>query len=157
MSLETCPFLLGHPFWHITVLNIFLWFFVFLWYQLLFLLFYVFFLISKNSFFLIYLFVYFWLCWVFIAVHGLSLVVVSGAYSSLWCSGFSLQWLLLLQSTDSRHVGFSSCGTQAQYLWHMGLVAPWHVGSSQTRAQTHVLSIGWRILNHCATREVPLF
>ena len=27
-----------------------------------------------------------------------------GAYSSLWCMGFSLQWLLLLQSMGSRHV-----------------------------------------------------
>ena len=33
---------------------------------------------------------------------------------SLWCMGFSLQWLLLLRSTDSRHVGFSSCGARAQ-------------------------------------------
>ena len=24
--------------------------------------------------------------------------------------------------------GFSSCGTQAQYMWCSGLVAPWHVG-----------------------------
>ena len=37
----------------------------------------------------------------------------------------------------------------------MGLVAPWHVGSSWTRARTHVPCIGRRILNHCATREVP--
>ena len=29
-------------------------------------------------FFLIYLFIYFWLCWVFVAVLGLSLVAVSG-------------------------------------------------------------------------------
>ena len=36
-----------------------------------------------------------WLCWVFVAAHGLSLVVVSGGCSLLWCTGFSLQWLLL--------------------------------------------------------------
>ena len=35
----------------------------------------------------------------------------------------------------------------------MGLVAPWHVGSSWTRARTHVPCIGRRIPNHCATRE----
>ena len=29
----------------------------------------------------IYLFIYFWLCWVF-AVHGISLVAASGGYSS---------------------------------------------------------------------------
>ena len=33
---------------------------------------------------------------------GFSLVVVSGSYSSLCCAGFSLQWLLLLQSMGSR-------------------------------------------------------
>ena len=47
-------------------------------------------------------FFFFWLRWVFIAVHGLSLVVVSGGYSLLRCAGFSLQWLLLLQSMGSR-------------------------------------------------------
>ena len=114
------------------------------------------------------LFIYFWLCWVFVAVHGLSLVAVSGGYSLLRCVGFSLQWLLLLQSMGSRHTGFSSCGTraqqlwlagsraQAQQLWHIGLVAPWHVGSSWTRDRTCVSCIGRRILNHCTTMEVPL-
>ena len=36
----------------------------------------------------------------------------------------------------------------------MGLVALWHVGSSQTRVRTHVPCIGRRIPNHCATKEV---
>ena len=40
-------------------------------------------------------------------------------------------------------------------MWHPGFVAPWHVGSSWTRARTHVSCIGRRILNHSATREVP--
>ena len=40
----------------------------------------------------------------------LSLVAASGGYSSLRCVGFSLHWLLLLQSTSSRHTGFNSCG-----------------------------------------------
>ena len=35
-------------------------------------------------------------------------------YSSLQCAGFSLWWLLLLWSTGSRRVGFSSCGLWAQ-------------------------------------------
>ena len=61
-------------------------------------------------------FFFFWLRWVFIAAHGLSLVAVSKGYASLRCVGFSLQWLLLLRSTGSRHAGFSSCGTRAQYL-----------------------------------------
>ena len=60
-----------------------------------------------------YLFIYFWLHWVFAAVHGLSLVAASRGYSFSRCAGFSLQWLLLLQSTGSRCTGFSSCGSQA--------------------------------------------
>ena len=47
-------------------------------------------------------------------LRGLSLVGASGDYSSMWCAGFSLRWLLLVWSTGSRRVDFSSCGTQAQ-------------------------------------------
>ena len=53
------------------------------------------------------------LCWVFVVACRLSLVVASGVYSSLWCVGFSLRWLLLLRSMGSRRAGFSSCGSQA--------------------------------------------
>ena len=68
---------------------------------------------NKNSrgrwdFFLnkfIYLLIYFWLPWVFVAAHGLSLVAASRGYSSLRCAGFLLRWLLLLWSTDSRLAG----------------------------------------------------
>ena len=67
-----------------------------------------------NKFIFFYLFIYFWLCWVFVAAHRLSLVAASGGYSSLRCAGFSLRWLLLLRSMDSRWAGFSSCGTRAQ-------------------------------------------
>ena len=111
------------------------------------------------------LFIYFWLRWVFVAAHRLSLVVASGGSSSLWCTGFSLWWLLLLWSTGSRPAGFSSCGAwaqqlwltgsrvQAQQLWRTRLLAPWHVGSSRTRIQACVPCIGRWILNHCTTRE----
>ena len=50
----------------------------------------------------IYLFIYFWLRWVFVAVSRLSLVAACGGYSLLWCAGFSLRWLLLLWSTGCR-------------------------------------------------------
>ena len=69
-------------------------------------------------FLFIYLFI--WLHWIFVAVEGLSLVASSRDYSSLQCVGFSLQWLLLLRSMGSRHMRFSSCGTQAQLLWLSG-------------------------------------
>ena len=59
------------------------------------------------------LFIYFWLHWVFVAAHRLSLVAESRGYSSLQCAGFSLRWLLLLRSTGSRRAGFSSCGSRA--------------------------------------------
>ena len=45
--------------------------------------------------------------------RGLCLFTVSGGYSSLRCTGFSLPWLLLLWSTGSRPESFSSCGSQA--------------------------------------------
>ena len=62
----------------------------------------------------IYLFI-FWLRWVFVAVRGLSPVAASGGYSSLRCTGFSLQWLLLLWSTGPVIVvrRLSSCGSRA--------------------------------------------
>ena len=71
----------------------------------------VFFLLSFFFFNFIYLFIYLGLRWVFVAARSLSLVVASGGYSSLRCVGFSLQWLLLLQSAGSRCAGFGSCGT----------------------------------------------
>ena len=49
-----------------------------------------------------YLFIYFWLCWIFVSVQGLSLVAVSGGHSSLQCTGRSLSWPLPLRSTGSR-------------------------------------------------------
>ena len=58
-------------------------------------------------FYFIYLFIYFWLHWLFVAPRGLSLVAVSGGYTSLLCTGFSLRWLF------SRHAGYSSCGSRA--------------------------------------------
>ena len=66
------------------------------------------------KFLLLLLFFFFWLHWVFVAMRRLSLAAASGGYSSLWCTGFSLPWLLLLLSTGSRHAGFSSCGSRDQ-------------------------------------------
>ena len=73
---------------------------------------------SKNN---LFYFIYFWLRWVFVAVCWLSLVAASGGYSSLRCAGFSLRWLLLLQSKGSRRAGFSSCGTRASVVVARGL------------------------------------
>ena len=54
----------------------------------------------------IYLFIiYLWLCWVFVSVRGLSLVMASGGHSSSRCAGLSLSRPLLLRSTSSRRAG----------------------------------------------------
>ena len=58
-----------------------------------------------NFFFNLYLFIYLWLCWVFVSVRGLSLVVASGGHSSSRCVGLSLSRPLLLWSTGSRRAG----------------------------------------------------
>ena len=82
-------------------------------------------------------------------MQGLSLVAASRGPSSSWCAGLSLSWPLLLRSTGSRRTGSVVCLTS--------LVVPRHVGSSQTRAQTRVPWISRQILNHCATREAPVY
>ena len=84
--------------------------------------------------------------------------------SSFLCEGF-LQFrrvgATLHRGARASHChGLSRCGAQApdaqaQYLQLTGPVAARHVGSSQTRARTHVPYIGRQILNHCATREAP--
>ena len=104
--------------------------------------------------------------YLFLAVLGLcccmgfSLIAVSRGYSSLHCTGFLLQGLVLLRRTGWRAPSFSSCGTwarqlpflgskaQAQQFWRMGWVAPWHLGSSWIKDHTWVSCIGWWILYH---------
>ena len=53
--------------------------------------------------------------------------------------------------------GAQAPDAQAQQLRLTGPAAPWHVGSSQTRARTRVPCTGRQILNHCATREAQIF
>ena len=66
-----------------------------------------------NIFIYFILFIYFWLRWVFLAACVLSLVAASGGLLFVACVGFSLCWLLMLRSTDSRHAGVRSCGSRA--------------------------------------------
>ena len=77
--------------------------------------------VERYLLFFLNLFIYFWLLWVFVAAHGPSLVAASGGYSSLWCTGFSSQWLLLLRSTGSRRAGFGSCGARASVVVALSL------------------------------------
>ena len=99
---------------------------------------------------------------VFVAARtGFSVVVASGGYSS--CGAWLLlAVLLVLQSTGSRALGLQllqppGSKAQAHWLWHRGLVAPWHVGSSRTRGRTRVSCIGRHILYHWAAREALIF
>ena len=90
-------------------------------------------------------------------------------FLQLQCKDLSLQRFLLLGSTGCRVRGLQTCGvgarqsrligsgTQTQQLWHVGFIAPWHVGSCLTRDQTCVSCIGRRILNQWTTREVLQF
>ena len=66
----------------------------------------------------------FWLCWIFIAMHGFSLVVASGGYSSLRRRGFSLSGFsccrtqaLGTQASLVALCGLSSCGSRALECW----------------------------------------
>ena len=78
-----------------------------------------FFFFFKEFLYFYYLFIYFWLCWVFVSVQELSLVVASGGHSSSWCAGLSLSQPLLLQSTGSRRAGSVNYGSRAQSLHGM--------------------------------------
>ena len=81
---------------------------------------------------------YFWLRWVFVAVCRLSLVAASQDYSSLPCTGSSLQWLLLLQSRGSRSIGFSSCSSQVKLLWGL-----WDLPRPETKPVSPALAGGF--------------
>ena len=91
--------------------------------------------------FLHLLFIYFWLCWVFVALHGLFLGGVRGS-------------LLFSCHARASHCGGFSCGTRPleRRLNSCGALASQHVKSSGD--QSHVPSISRWILTHCATREV---
>ena len=64
------------------------------------------------------------------------------------CTGSSLQ------SAGFSYCGAWALGLQTSVVVAPGLIAPWHVESSQSRDQTHVLCIGRQILNHWTTGEV---
>ena len=81
----------------------------------------------------VFCFFFFWLCWVFVEVCGLSLIVTHE---------------LLLWRTGSRVCWFSSCDIQAYLPWSM-----WDC-SFPTRDRTWVPCIGKQILYHWTTRGI---
>ena len=107
----------------------------------------------------LYLFTYFWVELGFCCCPDFSCSkqepLSSCGVRASHVGGFSWGWAWALGCA-----GFSSCGSWALdhrlSNWCTRLVASWHVGSSQTRDQTHVSCFGRRILSHWATREAPL-
>ena len=107
-----------------------------------------------------------WSLLFFFFLMGIIYLFIYGCVVSLFlCEGFLQLWqvgaTLHRGARASHYRGPSCCGAlapdaQAQQLWLTGLVAPRHVGSSQTRARTRIPYIGRQTLNHCATREAPI-
>ena len=107
---------------------------------------------------IIYLFVYFWPCWVFVAVwpssrcgkRGYPLVAACGlliAVASLIAEqGLSGAWTSVAADVGSVAVAPGRWSTGSE-VWHLGLVALWPEGSSQTRDRTQVPCIGRQFLN----------
>ena len=81
----------------------------------------------------------------FVCVHGLSLVVLSGGYYSFpffHCNGASRCRTQALEQTRAPQ--------------HIGLVAPQHVRSSQTWDQTHIPCFGRQILKPLGYQRSPI-
>jgi len=103
-----------------------------------------------------YAYIYWGFC-VFLAVLSLCCYTQAFCSCSEWgnyslgCgAGFSLQGLLLLQSTGSTVGGLGSCGTGPWLLHSM-----WNPPC--TRDRTRVPCVGRQILNHWTTREAPVY
>ena len=89
----------------------------------------------------------FWLLWVFVALHRLSLAAVNQSYSPSRCglliavTCLVKRWLSVPRLQELQQAGSE--------------VVLRHVESSWTRDRTHVPCIGRHIPIHCATRAVP--
>lgn len=77
------------------------------------------------------LYIYFWLCWVFVAAPAFS---SCGWRGLLYCGAHLPVAVASHGGTQAPgHEGFCSCSRRAQWLWHTGFVALRHVESSWTR------------------------
>ena len=64
----------------------------------------------------IYLFIYFWLCWVFVSVRGLSLVAASGGHSFITVRGPLAIAASLVAEHRLQTRRLSNCGSRASLL-----------------------------------------
>ena len=82
-----------------------------------------------GFFFKQYLFIYFGVCWVFLAAWAFLWLRRAGAALQLRCTRASHGGgFFCCRARPLECSGFSSHRTWAQQLWHTGIVAPWHVG-----------------------------
>ena len=100
------------------------------------------------------IYIYSWLCWVFVSVPGLSLVAASGGHSSSRCVDLSLSRPLLLQSTGSRRAGSAIVAHGPSRSAACGVFPDqgsnpcplhWQADSQPLR---HQGSLCWKIFNH---------
>lgn len=100
-------------------------------------------------------FIYFWLCWVLIAVQAVLCTVgflwsqgVGGGVGAILAGLSPLMWAFLsLQSMDSRGCGLTCL------CW--GFTASRYVESFWIRGHSRIPGIGSQIPDHRATREAP--
>ena len=105
------------------------------------------------------LFIYLWLHWVFVDVHGLSLVGVSANHSLValfrfHCGGFSC-YGAQAAGTRASVVAAQALERAGSVVVSLGFVVLLQVESSWNSDQTHV--IGGQILIHPTSRGVPPF
>ena len=90
---------------------------------------------------------YFWLCWVFVAMWGLPLVVVGRGCSLLQHTGFSFRWLLIAEhlssSGQASAVGAHglACPAACEIIWDQGsnpCTLHWQVDSHWTAGKSQV-------------------
>ena len=114
---------------------------------------------SLKASYIFFFFLIFGCTWILVAAHRLSLVSARVSTLQLWFTRFSLLWLLLLPSTGSRRLVFSSCGPQALGMraqqWCMGSDAPWHVGIFLDQG-SNLCPLHWQAASHpLCHQEVP--
>ena len=73
---------------------------------------------------------------------------------TFYCGGFSCCGAQALRTHRLQYLWLVGFRVRVQYLWHMHLTAPWHLGSSWTRDGAHVPCIGRWILYHRTIRAV---
>ena len=88
------------------------------------------------------IFVSLFLCWAFSSCSG-------WRHSSLWCTGFSLKWLLLLQSTGSRCTGSAVGANTLSCSTAYGILVPGpRIEPMSSALASRFLITGHQILNH---------